>query len=87
MSRRSQAGEPASSIGSPGGGAPIGRREALRAIGRGALAAALALGAGLLAARGQVSACPADGRCGECPALADCRLPKSGPARRAGQGR
>jgi hypothetical protein len=63
------------------------RREALKTMARCAAAAVLALGAGLLASRGQVAVCDRDLRCNLCPELSGCPLPAAALSRRPGQGR
>lgn len=60
------------------------RRDLLRLLGRGAVFGGLGLLAGLLAGRsGDVreTPCTGDRRCGACPALPDCRLPRGLSAR------
>lgn len=63
---------------------PMHRRDALRLLGRGAVFGGLGLLAGLLAGRtggARETPCTGGGRCGACPALPDCGLPRGLSAR------
>ena len=67
----------------------INRRTALRAIGRGAIFGglgmlALALGRHAGAPTRRETPCMGGGRCGKCPALAGCGLPRGLSARSQG---
>lgn len=66
---------------------PVNRREAIRMVGRGVVAGCLGLLAGLLGSRvtaggARETPCSGAGRCGGCPALAGCELPRGLSARR-----
>jgi hypothetical protein len=65
---------------------PLDRREAIEWLGRSAVLGGLGLLAGLLGSRATAStphetACSGAGRCGNCPAMPDCQLPRGLSAR------